>query len=173
MLNDSLKKFDKALINIIRIITIVMFSVLSLVYFSRIIFRLLKIRVSFQWSSEFIDMCFAGIVFLGATALWMVKGHFSAGNFILKLFKSRVTISVYKIMLEIISLLFIFLFLKYSYLLTIRSTEFTEVLEMPKKVLYSVMPVSALIMCLYSLRFLIFEIIRLFKPELVKEEEES
>ncbi|MBN1646991.1 MAG: TRAP transporter small permease subunit [Spirochaetales bacterium] len=166
MLNDSIKKFDKVLTDIIKIITIAMFSLLSLLYFCRIIFRLLLIKFSFHWSDELIELCFAGIVFLGSTAVWMAKGHFSAGNFIIKLFKKRVAISIYKILLEIVSLVFVIIFLKYSYSLTIKSREYTMVLEIPMKVLYGVMPVSALIMCLYSLRFLIFEIICLFKPDM-------
>ena len=169
MLSKYIKSFDTALTKVIRIITIILFSIMSLMLLFRVVFRILSIKFSFHWQDELIEMCFAGIVFLGSAALWMTKGHFSAGNFIMKLMKNRIAVSIYKIILELVSLVFILVFLKYSYDLTMRSREVTAVLEIPKKILYGVMPVSGLIMSLYSFGFLIFEIKQLIKPDMAAE----
>ena len=51
-------------------------------------------------------MSFAALVFLGAAAVWMVKGHFSVGDWFGRLARGERLRSAYRLLLELIALLF-------------------------------------------------------------------
>jgi TRAP-type C4-dicarboxylate transport system permease small subunit len=103
------------------------------------------------------------MVFYGAAAVWISKGHFSAGNWIKKRLKSARARALYRMLLEIAALVFIAIFFKYSLDLTRKAGDVTAVFQIPKKVLYACMPISAAIMAAYSLLRTVVLLIDLFK----------
>jgi TRAP-type C4-dicarboxylate transport system permease small subunit len=159
-----MEKFDSALTSVLKFVTVVLFVVLMLILTANVAARLLPFSLSLHWLDEIVELCFAGLVFYGAAAVWMTKGHFSAGNWVAKVCKSPRLVGLYRVLVELASLVFIGIFFKYSLNLTLRSSEVTAVFQIPKWVLYSTMPISAAIMVLYSMGTVLSEILGLCKP---------
>ena len=61
-------------------------------------------------------------------------------------------------------LLFASVFFYYSLRLTILALDVTNVFAIPKRILYSCMPVAGAIMLIYSIRNIVVEVIRIGKP---------
>lgn len=148
-ITSILEKADKALVTALKCITTTLFILLTLILTANIIGRFLPI-ISLQWLDEIVELFFAAMVFYGAAAVWISKGHFSAGNWIEKRLKSARAGILYRMLLELAALVFIVVFFKYSLSLTRRAGDVTAVFQIPKKALYSCMPISAAIMVAYS-----------------------
>jgi TRAP-type transport system small permease protein len=141
---------DVALTTVLKTITIVLFLIITVIMTLNIINRYLPFT-SFHWLDEIVELCFAGLVFYGAAAVWMTKGHFSAGDWISKRLPKPWLVNLYRLVVELGSLAFVAILLKFSWQITVKSQEATAVFQIPKAVLYSCMPVSAAIMVLYSI----------------------
>jgi TRAP-type C4-dicarboxylate transport system permease small subunit len=176
---------DKTILNILKFITVVIFVVITLILTANIFIRFVlplisnfaifmlwtktSITISLHWLDEIIEMLFAALVFYGSAALWISKGHFSAGDWISKVIKSQRLKNLYRLILEIMVLIFLAMFLYYSFDLFMRAHDVTNALAMPKKVLYSCMPISGVIMVVYALKNVIVELIGVINPETVEE----
>jgi TRAP-type transport system small permease protein len=71
---------------------------------------------------------------------------------------------LYRMFIELMVLAFAAVFFYYSLRLTILALDVTNVFAIPKRVLYSCMPVAGALMVIYSLRNIAVEIIRIGKP---------
>jgi TRAP-type C4-dicarboxylate transport system permease small subunit len=158
-----LKKIDGAITFALKVITITLFVALTLIITANILLRYFPFT-SLHWMDEIVEMCFAGLVFYGAAAVWMAKGHFSVGDWISKFIKKERAKLAYLLILEIICLAFAAIFLKYSFDITRKTMEVTAVFQIPKKVLYSCMPISSLIMVAYSIVNVIVLIAKIANP---------
>ena len=107
--------------------------------------------VSFEWFDEVIEMLIAWMVFLGTAALWRENEHFTI-TFFPDLFKGRKAGFALDILINLVGLAFIGAFTYYSLNLTLRVSDWTPIINMPKKLLYASMPVSGVFMVIYSLR---------------------
>ena len=136
-----LAKADRLLTVILKCITIAIFLVLTAIVSANILLRFFPIT-SLHWLDEIVEMSFAALVFYGAAGVWMVKGHFSVGDWFGRLAKNERLRNAYRLILELITLLFAAVLLYYSWNLVKRSIEVTSVFQIPKKVLYSCMPAS-------------------------------
>ena len=131
---------------------------------ANILLRLFPVT-SLHWSDEIVEMSFAALVFYGAAGVWMVKGHFSVGDWISRIVRNERARGGYRLLLELISLLFAGVLFCYSLNLVIRAREVTAVFQIPKAVLYSAMPVSALIMVAYSIVYVVRAVIAIVDPK--------
>jgi len=147
---EVLKKIDKAVMAVLKYLTIALFVLLTLILTANILGRILPV-ISLQWLDEIVELLFAAMVFYGAAAVWVSKGHFSAGNWIEKRIANPRLKAFYKTLIEVFSLAFMAIFFKYSLDLTMKAGDVTSVFQIPKKILYACMPISAAIMCVYSL----------------------
>ena len=166
--NDRFKVVDQVIIQIFKWICIVTFAAIMVLVTANVLLRYIPIT-SINWYSEIVELCFAWMIFYGAAAVWIARGHFSAGDWIGKRLKKPRVRATYHLLVEIISFVFIAIFFWYSRELFNRSIEVTESLQFPKKVIYSCMPISSAVMVLYSIKFLILGIIDIVKPEKVEE----
>ena len=107
--------------------------------------------VSFEWFDEVIEMLIAWMVFLGTAALWRENEHFTI-TFFPDLFKGRKAGFALDTLINLVGLAFIGAFTYYSLNLTLRVSDWTPIINMPKKLLYASMPVSGVFMVIYSLR---------------------
>jgi TRAP-type C4-dicarboxylate transport system permease small subunit len=73
--------------------------------------------------------------------------------------------SAYRMIIELLGICFAAIFFYYSFELTKRAQDVTNVFAIPKKVLYSCLPVSGLIMVIYSIRNIAVEVIGLMKSK--------
>jgi TRAP-type C4-dicarboxylate transport system permease small subunit len=87
------------------------------------------------------------------------REHFSVGDWISgRLIRHPKAIRVYRLVLECLVLVFALIFFYYSQRLTSLAMDVTNVFAIPKKILYSCMPISGLVMAVYSLRNIALEI---------------
>ena len=107
--------------------------------------------VSLHWFDEIVELCFASMVFYGAAALWGTKGHFSVGDWISPRLPGERLRAFYKMLISLTCVVFLAVFFWFSLSLTVRATELSTVFQIPKAVFYSCMPISSMIMLLYSL----------------------
>jgi TRAP-type C4-dicarboxylate transport system permease small subunit len=167
------KKLDKAVQLVLRWISIALFATLSLLLIGNVFLRLCgdlvqhlrgwglngianTIRTilpitSFHWLDEIVELCFSALTFYGAAAIWALKGHFSVGDWISKRLPGSISREIYKIFIDGICIAFFVIFFRFSVLLVLRTTELSTVFQIPKKVMYSSMPIASFIMLIYSL----------------------
>ncbi len=165
-----LDRADRILTAILKWITIALFVALTAIITANVLLRLFPIT-SLHWSDEIVEMSFAALVFYGAAGVWMVKGHFSVGDWISRLVRDERARGVYRLLLELISLLFAGVLFYYSLSLVIRAREVTAVFQIPKAVLYSAMPAAALIMVAYSIVYVVRAAIAMVNPKALAAEE--
>lgn len=148
-LNAFLKVADLVITTVLKWITIALFVVLIAIITLNILLRYFPFT-SFHWMDEIVELCFGALVFYGAAAAWMARGHFSVGDWISGLLKAERAKTAYRLLIELLCLSFLVIFFKYSTQIAMRTMEVTAVFQIPKRALYSCMPISALIMGIYT-----------------------
>jgi TRAP-type transport system small permease protein len=161
---SSLKRMDKVILITLKVVTITSFVFLTLLISANVFVRFFPIA-SLHWFDEIIELLYAYLVFYGSAALWISHEHFGVGDWIGKRIKDRRMRSVYRIIIELLVLCFVVIFFYYSLRLTLLARDVTNVFAIPKRVLYSCLPVSGAIMILYSIRDLSVEIAGMMKPQ--------
>lgn len=154
---------DRAILFALKVVTIVSFILLTVLITANVFVRFFPV-VSLHWFDEIIELLYAYLVFYGAAALWILRGHISVGDWIEKSISRPHLRHLYRIVIEFLVLLFAVVFFYYSLRLTILARDVTNVFAIPKGVLYSCMPVAGAVMVIYSIRNIIVEVIRIGKP---------
>jgi len=148
-------------LTVLKVFTIVLFILLSLLVSANVFVRFVPV-VSLHWFDEILELLYAYLIFYGAAALWITREHFSVGDWISgRILKGSRTKRLYRAVLEVLVLIFAVVFFYYSLQLTILARDVTNVFAIPKRVLYSCMPVASAIMILYSIRNIALEMIPL------------
>jgi TRAP-type C4-dicarboxylate transport system permease small subunit len=160
---NSLVFIDRLVLNALKVVTIVSFVFLTILITANVIVRFFPV-VSLHWFDEIIELLYAYLVFYGAAALWILRGHISVGDWIEKSIINPRLRHLYRMFIELMVLAFAAVFFYYSLRLTILALDVTNVFAIPKRVLYSCMPVAGALMVIYSLRNIAVEIIRIGKP---------
>jgi TRAP-type C4-dicarboxylate transport system permease small subunit len=161
-------KIDLFIQTVLKYIALAMFIILMVIVALNVLNRLIPVT-SFHWLDEIVELCFAAMTFYGTAAVWIKKGHYSAGNWVERLIQNRIAAGLFRIFIEIVSLVFFCILLRYSFNLTVNTREVTAVFQIPRSAVYSCMPISAGIMVLYSLSFFIDEIVKLIVTPGIKE----
>jgi TRAP-type C4-dicarboxylate transport system permease small subunit len=160
-----MKTIDRIVLAVLKAVTVTLFLLLSLLVGANVLVRFVPI-VSLHWFDEIVEMLYAALVFYGSAALWITREHFSLGDWIgSTILKGSRTRCWYRAALEFLMLIFAALFFYYSLRLTILAQDLTNVFAIPKRILYSCMPVAGAIMVVYSIRNIILEIIPLVRRE--------
>ena len=154
---------DRAILFALKVVTIVSFILLTVLITANVFVRFFPV-VSLHWFDEIIELLYAYLVFYGAAALWILRGHISVGDWIEKSISRPHLRHLYRIVIEFLVLLFASVFFYYSLRLTILALDVTNVFAIPKRILYSCMPVAGAIMLIYSIRNIVVEVIRIGKP---------
>ena len=157
-----LKRIDRVILKTLMVVTITVFVFLTILISANVFVRFFPI-VSLHWFDEIIELLYAYLVFYGSAALWISHEHFGVGDWIEKRIKNIRIRSVYRIIIELLVLCFVVIFFYYSLRLTLLARDVTNVFAIPKRVLYSCLPISGIIMILYSIRDLTVEIIGMMK----------
>lgn len=158
----SLAFIDGVVLKALKVVTIVVFILLTILITANVIVRFFPV-VSLHWFDEIIEMLYAYLVFYGAAALWILRGHISVGDWIEKSISDRRLRRLYRAFVELLVLVFAAFFFYYALRLTILAIDVTNVFAIPKRVLYSCMPVAGALMVIYSLRNIAVELIELGK----------
>jgi len=148
----------RVILKALKVLTIGSFIFLTILITANVIVRLFPV-VSLHWFDEIIELLYAYLVFYGAAALWILRGHISVGDWIEKSIGNPRLRHLYRMFIELLVLAFAAVFFYYSLRLTILALDVTNVFAIPKRVLYSCMPVAGALMVIYSLRNIAVELI--------------
>lgn len=157
-------RFDKALIVTLEAICIALFAGITVILTLNIVVRFIPV-MSMHWFDEIVELLYGALIFYGAAAVWVIHGHFSVGDWISKYLPNMRARFAYRFLVELASLAFIAIFFKYSLDLFWHTEEATTAFAMSKKWLYACMPISGLIMVIYSLKNMYLELDAILHPE--------
>jgi TRAP-type transport system small permease protein len=160
----ALRAIDNVLLKITKVVAITSFFLLTILITANVFVRFVPV-VSLHWFDEIIELLFAYMVFYGAAALWITNEHFSAGDWIDRRIKNARWRHSYKLLLKIVAFIFAVIFLYYSLRLSIMAHDVTNVFAIPKRVLYSCLPISGAVMVLSSIRQIIEEAAKVIDPQ--------
>jgi TRAP-type C4-dicarboxylate transport system permease small subunit len=158
----SLKSIDRVILKTLKSITITSFVFLTILISGNVFVRFVPI-VSLHWFDEIIELLYAYLVFYGSAALWISHEHFGVGDWIEKRISNIRMRHVYRMTIELLVLCFALIFFYYSLRLTMLARDVTNVFAIPKRVLYSCLPVSGAIMIIYSIRNITVETMGMIK----------
>ena len=164
-MGSFIKCVDRVILGTLKVITITSFVILTILISANVFVRFVPIA-SLHWFDEIIELVYAYLVFYGAAALWITRGHISVGDWIgAKIIRNVRARHFYRIIVELLVLFFVAIFFYYSLRLTILALDVTNVFAIPKRVLYSCLPVSGAIMVIYTVRNIIVETISMINPQ--------
>ena len=103
------------------------------------------------WADEVIEWAFAWMVFLGTAVLWRERTHFRVDLIPNWLAGSRAG-HILEIFLSLLSLVFFLVFTYEGGVLTMRTTDNSPILDLPKAAWYIVMPISGAAIIGYTVR---------------------
>jgi len=158
-----LARLDRALIVALKAVCIALFAAITVILTLNIVVRFVPI-MSMHWFDEILEMLFGALVFYGAAAVWVEHAHFSVGDWVSKRLPNTRSRFVYRLAVELCSLVFIAIFFKYSLDLTLDTTEQTTAFAMSKAWLYVCMPISGGIMLIYSVKNMILDLRAVLDP---------
>jgi len=160
----SLKSIDRVILKTLKAITITSFVFLTILISANVLVRFFPVA-SLHWFDEIIELLYAYLVFYGSAALWISHEHFGVGDWIEKRISNIRMRHGYRMTIELLVLCFALIFFYYSLRLTLLARDVTNVFAIPKRVLYSCLPISGAIMVLYSIRNIVVEMIGLLGSE--------
>ena len=164
-MGSFIKCVDRVILRTLKVITITSFVILTILISANVFVRFVPIA-SLHWFDEIIELVYAYLVFYGAAALWITRGHISVGDWIgAKIIKNVRARHFCRIIIELLVLFFVAIFFYYSLRLTILALDVTNVFAIPKRVLYSCLPVSGAIMVIYTVRNITVETIGMINPQ--------
>jgi len=161
---NSLKYIDKVILKTLKAMTITSFVFLTILISANVFVRFVPIA-SLHWFDEIIELLYAYLVFYGAAALWISHEHFGVGDWLEKRIKNIRLRTAYRMIIELLVICFVAVFFYYSLQLTLLAQDVTNVFAIPKRVLYSCLPVSGAIMIIYSIRNIMVEIIGIIRSQ--------
>ena len=158
-----LKWMDKVILQAFKALTMACFVALTVLVSANVFVRFFPVA-SLHWFDEIIELLYAYLVFYGAAALWITREHFSVGDWIGgRIIKNARGRHFYRLVLEVLVLVFSLVFFFSSFRLTAMAQDVTNVFAIPKRILYACMPVAGAVMVVYSIRNIIQEIIPLVR----------
>ena len=161
----TLKIIDRHILNALKAVAIAVFVCLTVLIAANVFVRFFPVA-SLHWFDEIIELLYAYMVFYGAAALWITREHIHVGDWLGgALAKNERLGHAYGVIVEMLVLAFAVVFFYYSWQLTERALDVTNVFAIPKKILYSCMPISGAVMILYSVRNIVVELIGAVRPQ--------
>ena len=158
-----LARLDRALLLVLETVCIALFAAITVILTLNIVVRFFPF-MSMHWFDEILEMLYGALVFYGAAAVWVGHAHFSVGDWLSKRLPGVRARFIYRLLVELCSLVFIAIFFKYSLDLTFSTTEQTTAFAISKAWLYACMPVSGGIMLIYSVKNMVLELWAVLDP---------
>jgi TRAP-type C4-dicarboxylate transport system permease small subunit len=109
---------------------------------------------SMGWADEIVEFGFAWMVFLGSALLWKERTHFRV-DFIPIWMAGTQAGRILDIILGLMSLFFFLVFTYEGGVLTMRTTDPSPILALPKALWYVIMPISGALLIGYTIRDLV------------------
>lgn len=151
---ETLRKLDKLVVRFFTDFSLGCFIALFLVLLANVVVRITSAPIKMSWYSEVVELLFAYMVMGSATVLCQKKQHFKVDLLITK-YGERKHFHYLEVITNLISLTFFILLLWYGAKLTIEGNMTMTILPIRKRWGYIAIPISALFLCIYTLRDLI------------------
>ena len=162
-MKNTLNRIDKALMLVLEWVCIALFAAITFILTLNIVVRFFPF-MSMHWFDEILELLYGALVFYGAAAVWVTHSHFSVGDWLSKYLKSVRARFIYRLLVEVMSLVFIAIFFWYALELLMQTEERTTAFAMSKKWLYACMPITGGIMVLYTLKNMYLELAAIVNP---------
>jgi TRAP-type C4-dicarboxylate transport system permease small subunit len=147
----TLNLLERSLILVLEWICIALFAGITAIMTLNIVVRFFPI-MSMHWFDEILELLYGALIFYGSAAVWVSRGHFSVGDWLSQRLKLPFARFFYRLIVEILALLFIAIFFKYSLELTLHTEERTTAFALSRRWLYVCMPITGAIMAMFSLK---------------------
>ena len=164
---NLIKKIDEIVNSVLEVICIAVLVVLFLLLVLNVFFRFVPLY-SMGWFDEIVELAFTSLTFFGAAYLWRHKEH-SRIDFIQEKFENTKVEFILELFITLIGMIFVVVFFKYSVALIGKTTAWSPIFKIPRKVFYVSMPISAIFMGIYSIRDLIYYTRQVFTDNKTKE----
>lgn len=152
-----LKMIDKAVGAVVMCAGVLTMSALFIILVSNVIIRVFVLPITLSWYSEVVEILFAWMVMLGAVLLCRQSDHFRVDLFLQK-FGDKRGYYWLEAVCFVVALAFYGYFFYYSYDLATNAPQTMPILHIPKGYAYSCMPISAMLMCVYSVRDIVIAV---------------
>ena len=162
-MKNALNRIDQGLTLVLEWVCIALFAAITFILTLNIVVRFFPF-MSMHWFDEILELLYGALVFYGAAAVWVTHSHFSVGDWISKYLKSVRARFIYRLLVEVMSLVFIAIFFWYALELLLQTEERTTAFAMSKKWLYACMPITGGIMVLYTLKNMYLELTAIVNP---------
>jgi len=159
--SSAFRTADRAIAWILRFGVIVSLAAILALVVLAVVMRLLA-WFSVTWTDEVIEPLMGYMVFLCAVALWRERSHFTVQ--ILERSLPQSVQRPLRVVIEALALAFALVYLWQAVPFALGATEESPFLAIPRKYMFIVMPMSAGLMTLYSLRDLALAVIRAVAP---------
>ena len=150
MVSEISKKMELGLVLSLRWATVGCFVGLLFLIGAGILARFIPF-FPMGWADEVIEWAFAWMVFLGTAVLWRERTHFRVDLIPNWLSGSRAG-HILEIFLSLLSLVFFLVFTYEGGVLTMRTTDNSPILDLPKAFWYVIMPISGAAIIGYTVR---------------------
>ena len=150
MVSEISKKMELGLVLSLRWATVGCFVGLLFLIGAGILARFIPF-FPMGWADEVIEWAFAWMVFLGTAVLWRERTHFRVDLIPNWLAGSKAG-RMLEIFLSLLSLVFFVVFTYQGGVLTMRTTDNSPILDLPKAIWYVIMPISGAAIIGYTVR---------------------
>ena len=147
--SNSFRAVDRAVAWLLRLGVIVTLAAILALVVLAVVMRLLA-WFSVTWTDELIEPLMGYMVFLCAVALWRERGHFTV-DLLEQMLPEGLKRPIH-VLIEGLALAFAVVFLWQAVPFAVGATEESPFLGIPRKYMFAVMPISAVLMTLYSIR---------------------
>lgn len=146
-----LKKLDKFVALILKIITMGCCIGISIILLIRVIVRFTPFTLEMSWTDEVITWLMAYMIFCGATLIFRMCQHFTVDLLPQKL-KGNKAGAFLDTVITVISILFMAVLFYYGCQMVASTTQFSPMLKVPYKFQYSSIPINCAIIICYLIR---------------------
>jgi TRAP-type C4-dicarboxylate transport system permease small subunit len=143
-------KFDRVVGIVLRVICIGSLVGIFVLYIANVFIRFVPV-INFTVTDEIVEMLTGWLIFFGAAELQRENKHFQL-DFLVQKVKNRIPGKIIKVIVYVLSMVFICVLFYYGFDLFNRSTSVSTTLRIPKRLFYVCVPVSAAIMGGYLTR---------------------
>ena len=150
MVRNTLKKTERAFVLTLKWSSVGCLVGLLVFLSAGIFVRFVPVG-SMGWADEVIEFAFAWMIFFGTAVLWRERTHFRVDLIPNWLGGSRAG-KILEIILGLLALVFFLVFTYEGGVLTMRTTDNSPILDLPKALWYMIMPISGAILIGYTVR---------------------
>lgn len=150
------KKADHILYLVLKNLALICMAGLLVILIFNVFFRFVPILSAFPnfsmgWFDEIVEFLFAWMVFTTASLLTRSREHFRVDILQRKLGDGKLGMGL-ELLIDLASILFLLVFLYFSWQLTLGGIQVSQILQLPKKYFYFCLPFNFAIMLIYTVR---------------------